>query len=83
MSLHEYDESKHVGAKDYPFYALIMAAMRQADISNLYKLRRLFPSTWIELQDRYNAPGGILPGETLQEGDKDVIQGTEDLAEPA
>lgn len=40
-----------------------MAAMRKADTFNRAYLSTAFPQVWIELQDRYNAPGGILPGE--------------------
>lgn len=60
MSLHEYQESQEIGARDYPFYALIMAAFRQADTDNLGKLRCAFPLTWLELVKRYDAPGGLL-----------------------
>ena len=63
MSLYDYEKSKEVAAKDYPFYALVIAAMRQADTDNLEKLSRAFPSTYMELKARYNAPGGLLPGE--------------------
>ena len=60
MSLHEYVMSQKIAAEDYPFYALIMAAMRQADTMNVSLLRDIFPDTWRELQQRYNAPGGAL-----------------------
>lgn len=61
MSLHEYITSQEVSMKDYPFYGLLMALMRQADSENLAKLRVAFPVTWEELSQRYHAPGGILP----------------------
>lgn len=61
MNLYEYDTSKKIVAECYPFYALIMAAMRQADTDNLKRLRDAFPETWAELMRRYNAPGGALP----------------------
>lgn len=64
MSLHEYEESRKIEGKGRPFYALVMAAMRQADDDNLGRLRSAFPEVWAELQARYNAPGGMLPGET-------------------
>ena len=63
MSYHEYQESKRVGNLDAPFYALIMAAMRQADTSNTEKLKLAFPDVWDEMWERYNAPGGYLDGE--------------------
>ena len=63
MSLHGYIESLKLAAEDYPFYALIMAAMRKADSDNTAKLRSVFPEVWDELQTRYNAPGGRIEGE--------------------
>lgn len=60
MSLYDYQESKRIGAEGYQFYALIMAAMRQADTDNLTRLQAAFPWVWAELQERYNAPNGML-----------------------
>lgn len=53
----------------FGFYALIMAAMRQADTDNAERLRRCWPDVWQELHARYNAPGGILPDDVLPEDD--------------
>lgn len=63
MSYHEYVSSKVLNG--VPFYALIMAAMRQADNANEAKLRAAWPEVWDELDARYNAPGGILDGESV------------------
>jgi hypothetical protein len=63
MSHHDYEVSKLISSHDYPFYALIMAAMRQADTDNAESLRKAFPDVRAELQARYDAPGGILPEE--------------------
>ena len=63
MSLYDYKASQQIAAEDYPFYALIMAAMRQADTGNAELLEEAFPAIWKELAARYNAPRGILPGE--------------------
>lgn len=63
MSLFDYEASQRIEMEGYPFYALIMAAMRQADTNNVETLRAGWPRVWEELQARYNAPGGILPGE--------------------
>lgn len=60
MSLHEYQESLRISRDDPPFYAIIMAAMRKADTDNAARLRAAFPDTWAELQERYNAPGGLI-----------------------
>jgi hypothetical protein len=56
-------ESLKLSAADPPFYALIMAAMRKADADNLFNLQRVFPWVWLELRDRYDAPGGKLGNE--------------------
>lgn len=63
MSLHQYEISKRIAASDYPFYSLIMAAMRQADSENLAKLQAAWPEVWDELEERYNAPGGLTATE--------------------
>ena len=65
MSWHEYEMSKQIAKYDRPFYSLIMSAMRQADTENLLKLQAAWPEVWEELSARYNAPGGLLPGEEL------------------
>ena len=63
MSIYDYHESRFIDQKGYPFYALIMAAMRQADDVNLEHLKSAWPDVWKELQERYNAPGGRLPND--------------------
>lgn len=60
MSHFDYEVSKEISVEDYPFYALIMAAMRQADSTNLKALKMAFPFVWSEFEARYNAPGGVL-----------------------
>lgn len=63
MSQYDYQMSQIIAQNDPPFYALIMAAARKADTDNLALLREAFPQTVEELQARYHAPGGVLPGE--------------------
>jgi len=63
MSLYDYRVGQQIAAQDYPFYALIQAAMRKADTDNQIRLASAFPEVWDELQQRYNAPGGLMPGE--------------------
>ena len=63
MSYYDYKVGQEISAQDYPFYALIQAAMRQADTDNAEKLRAEWPSVWEELKARYNAPGGKLSRE--------------------
>lgn len=62
MSYHEYAASLDIAVKDYPFYALIMAAMRQADSDNLARLQVVFPAIYVELQARYNSNVGPKMG---------------------
>jgi hypothetical protein len=63
VSFYDYQACRRIYAADEPFYALIMAAMRQADTANLMLLREAWPETWAELEARYDAPGGALPGD--------------------
>lgn len=70
--IHEYRGSLVVAAAVYDmssgdeFYTLIMAAYRFADTDNQEILERAYPSIIAELKLRYNAPGGVLPGETVR-----------------
>lgn len=61
MSLYDYKASLEIAVQNQPFYALIMAAMRQADTKNAHLLKMVFPHVHEELKARYNAPGGNLP----------------------
>jgi hypothetical protein len=67
MTLHEYQAGREIVlvAQRWPYYALIQAAMRLGDIHNQTKLRLVFPEVWAELQARYNASDGHLPGDEL------------------
>ena len=69
--LYAYRVSRELGATDPPFSALIWAAMRKADSVNSEKLRYMWPELWDELQIRYWAPGGLVPGEHV-DGDDDT-----------
>lgn len=63
MTFFDYKAGQQIAAMGFPFAALIQAAMRQADSVNKIELQTAFPADWADLQARYNAPGGILPGE--------------------
>jgi len=65
LSLYDYLEGRKISEQDPPFAALIQAAMRKADTDNLEKLRREWPDIWNELQLRYNAPGAVIPDDTI------------------
>lgn len=67
MTYHEYFISKKIEQHDFPFYALIMAAMRKADDVNITKLKLMWPDVHEELYRRYHAPGGFLEGEKKKE----------------
>jgi hypothetical protein len=56
-------ESVAMGGDGNAFYALLMAAMRQADTDNLNALKLAFPLVYDELMQRFNAPGGVLKHE--------------------
>ncbi len=64
MSRHDYLVSQLLARRDDPFRSLVMAAMRRADSDNWDRLRAAFPDIAEELLARYNAPDGVLPGET-------------------
>jgi len=59
MSHYHYVWGRNIEAKGYPFYALIHAALRQADTDNLEKLKAAFPEVWDELQVRYLSRVGL------------------------
>lgn len=65
MSKYDYEVSKTLfgSTRDYSFASLIMGAGRVADTENLAKLEEAWPEIIAELRERYNAPGGILPGD--------------------
>ena len=63
MSHYDYIKGREIQLQDYPFYALIQAAMRQADTDNLVKLRAEFYDVWTELEARYLSPSGRLEGD--------------------
>lgn len=65
MSKWDYDVATRIlaGDPEPSFAGLIMAAMQRADTTNAAMLRSAFPDVWAEVDARYNAPGGILPGE--------------------
>lgn len=68
MSLHDYNCAGALASSDdSTFYGHVMAAMMRADTDNLAKLKAAWPEVWDELQHRYNAPQGLMPGETNHE----------------
>ena len=70
MARCDYLLSKELFEKDASFAALIMAAMRKADSSNLARLKEAWPEIWKELEARYNARGGWLSGEINDDGER-------------
>ena len=63
MSLYDYEAARLIEVDGHPFYALIMAAMRQADTGNLALLRGCWPEVHGELVARYRTPGALLVGD--------------------
>jgi hypothetical protein len=64
MSRYDYEASRQLAGKDWPFYALVMTLYRQADSENARKIEHVWPDVVAELQARYHAPGGMLDGES-------------------
>jgi hypothetical protein len=66
MSLYDYEVGLKVVTQygDDEFYGLIQACMRLADTDNLEKLKSAWPDVYDDLVQHYNAPGGLLPGES-------------------
>jgi hypothetical protein len=63
MSQHTYANGRII-SRMYGFQDALEAAMRLADPDSLAKLKAGWPEVWDELNRRYNAPEGLLPGET-------------------
>lgn len=61
MTIYDYTRARELRGE--PFYALLMAAVAEADSFNYEKLRAVFPEIVAEVQERYEAPGGLLVGE--------------------
>jgi len=59
--------SIEMAMEDYPFNAIIMAAMRRADTSNLEMLKRCWPKIWDELVELYNTPGAYMKREQSED----------------
>lgn len=78
MSRPDYQAS-NLAATQFGFHALLMAAMRNADSTNAADLRAAFPQVWTELQARYHAPGGILPGDAKPVSAEEVALDHPDL----
>ncbi len=70
MSYYEYLAAKKLRELDPPYYALLMAAMWGADSYNAATLRDAWPDVWDELQARYDAPGGLLEGESQPDSEE-------------
>ena len=66
MSLFDYQIARRLVAEDVPFDALIMAALQRADTANAMLLRASFPWLCTEAQARYDAPGGLLPTDSVE-----------------
>lgn len=62
-SIFDYEASKIISKNDPPFAALVFALIRKADSNNIEKIRMCWPGLYDEFLNRYNAPGGYLPGE--------------------
>lgn len=70
LNLIDYEISKHIAMRDIPFAALIAAALRKADSDNFARLESVFPDIASDLKLRYNAPGGILLKDNIENYDE-------------
>lgn len=70
LNLIDYEISKHIAMRDIPFAALIAAALRRADSENFARLESVFPDIASDLKLRYNAPGGILLKDNIENYDE-------------
>jgi hypothetical protein len=70
LNLIDYEISKHIAMRDIPFAALIAAALRKADSDNFARLESVFPGIASDLKLRYNAPGGILLKDNIENYDE-------------
>ena len=61
LSHYDYKLSQKISAQGHSFYGLLAALFRGADTDNLERLDSAFPGFLEMLQQRYNAPGGVLP----------------------
>ncbi len=61
MSLYDYHYSEKLSRQDPPMDALLMAAIRKADSTNLARIEAGFPELVAEMKARYNAPLGVIP----------------------
>ena len=76
LNLIDYNIARALYSADLPFSALIAAAGLRADTANTHKLQGMFPELLVDLQKRYDAPGGLIEGDNTSGGelDRDVIK---------
>lgn len=67
MSLFDYRQSIDLSADDPTFAALVMALIRKADTFNRQLIDQCWPDISAEMEARYHAREGLLPGETAPE----------------
>jgi len=75
MSKYDYDCSRKISLENYPFYAIIMSAFRQADPDNLAKLKDIFPDIFVEFEQRYYSRGGFLATDEVYTDNVKVVNG--------
>lgn len=68
IGLHAYRASTDPYLAAVPWHALLAALIRGADSDNFAALESVFPEDVAEMRLRYNAPGGLLEGESLPSG---------------
>lgn len=65
MTREDYLLSQIISRNDPSFSALLMTLIRKADSDNRTIISRHWHAIYSEFWERYNAPGGYLPGEVV------------------
>lgn len=63
IGLYAYRASTAPALAAYPWHALLVALIRGANTGNFERLRAVFSEDVAEMQERYNAPGGLIGDE--------------------
>jgi len=73
QSWHSWLAVNEIEKRRFPFYALIVCAMKNADDENLAALKVAFPGLFEESQERYNNSMGMANAE-LEEQNKKPLE---------
>ena len=63
-SPYDFNSRNAIRKLDPTFYAILYALLEKADTANAERIEKAWPGFTAEARARYNAPGGLLKGET-------------------